>query len=210
MNYFTNRFTFSTDREESWKHLAHYFQKRFISEDAVILELGAGYCSFINNITASKKFAIDIEPEFAEFANADVRTHVGNVIDLDWIMSDFIDVVFASNILEHLSNQEHMSLFPEIFRILKPGGKFIIMQPNYRYAYREYFDDYTHKSIFSHVSLRDYLLNCGYQVTYVKKKFMPLTLNSRLSKLNFVIPFYLKLPYRFKAKQMLLVAVKPI
>ena len=209
MNYFSNRFTYSPEREKSWKYLTHYLQEKFIVDDSVILELGAGYCSFINHVTASKKIALDIEPDFVRYAGSDIQTRVGNVTDLDWVSSNHIDVVFASNLLEHLCSQDLLILFPEIFRILKPGGTFIVMQPNYRYAYREYFDDYTHKSIFSHISLRDCLLNYGFEVTYIKKKFMPLTLKSRLSKLSFIIPLYLKLPYRFKAKQMLLVSVKP-
>jgi SAM-dependent methyltransferase len=209
MNYFTNRFTYSSEREKAWKYLTHYLQKKFIANDSVILELGAGYCSFINHVSASKKIAIDIEPDFVNYAGSDIQTRVGSVTDLEWVKSNYVDVVFASNLLEHLYSQDLLILFPEIFRILKPGGKFIVMQPNYRYAYREYFDDYTHRSIFSHISLRDSLLNYGYEVIYIKKKFMPLTLKSRLSKLSFIIPVYLRLPYRFKAQQMLLVSVKP-
>ena len=48
------------------------------------------------------------------------------------------------------------------------------------YAYREYFDDFDHKSVYSHVSLADYLAVNGYQVFLVEPRFMPVTVKGRL------------------------------
>jgi hypothetical protein len=36
------------NRDGEWKAVVSYLQSRFISSDAAILELGAGYCAFIN------------------------------------------------------------------------------------------------------------------------------------------------------------------
>ena len=49
-------------------------------------------------------------------------------------------------------------------RKLSPNGSLTILQPNYRYAYREYFDDFTHVSIYSHVSLCDFLMANGFEI----------------------------------------------
>jgi hypothetical protein len=46
-------------------------------------------------------------------------------------------------------------------RKLSPGGTLNILQPNYRYAYREYFDDNTHVAVYSHISLADFLAANG-------------------------------------------------
>ena len=47
---------------------------------------------------------------------------------------DAVDVVFTSNFLEHLKTKEECdAVLAEVLRILKPGGRFIIMGPNIRY-----------------------------------------------------------------------------
>ena len=48
------------------------------------------------------------------------------------------------------------------FTLLRPGGRFIVIQPNFRYAFRRYFDDYTHRSVFTHVSLPALLRSRGF------------------------------------------------
>jgi predicted SAM-dependent methyltransferase len=65
-----------------------------------------------------------------------------------------LDVVFTSNLLEHVSRAEVRKTLTEIRRVLKPGGRLLLIQPDYRYCAREYFDDYTHQMVFSHVSIR--------------------------------------------------------
>ena len=55
-----------------------------------------------------------------------------------------------------------------------------MLQPNYRYAYREYFDDYTHVAVYSHISLADFLVANGWEVIEVQPRFLPLTVKSRL------------------------------
>ena len=93
--------------------------------------------------------------------------------------------------------------------MLKPGGRLIIIQPNFRYCAREYFDDYTHVSVFSHVSLADALGAAGFYVDVVVPRFMPLTLKSRLPQWPWAVALYLRSPIRPLAKQMLLVASRP-
>ena len=53
---------------------------------------------------------------------------------------------------------------------LSARGTLTILQPNYRYAYREYFDDYTHSAVYSHVSLRDFLEAHGFEVIEVRSR----------------------------------------
>ena len=78
------------------------------------------------------------------------------------------------------------------------------MQPNYRYAYREYFDDFDHKSIYSHVSMTDYLVANGYEVLLVEPRFMPLSVKSRLPVKPFLIWAWLVSPFKPIGKQMLI------
>ena len=83
------------------------------------------------------------------------------------------------------------------------------MQPNYRYAYREYFDDYTHVTPYSHVSVSDFLTAHGYRVRKVVPRFMPLTMKSRIPVSSWLIGAYLASPIKPLGKQMLICA-KPV
>jgi hypothetical protein len=46
-----------------------------------------------------------------------------------------VDVVLASNLLEHLSEQQCSDLFDRLDEVLKERGKLILIQPNYYYCY---------------------------------------------------------------------------
>ena len=85
-------------------------------------------------------------------------------------------------------------------------GTLTILQPNYRYAYREYFDDYTHVAIYSHISLADLLTAHGWDVVEVRSRFLPLTVKSRMPVWAPLIGAYLAAPIKPLGKQMLIVA----
>jgi SAM-dependent methyltransferase len=205
--YFKSRFTPDNRRSKVWIHLTRYLQK-FISTGSVLLEVGPGYCDFINQVDAKKKLAFDIEPEVSSFANSDIEVFIGNAIMLHGIESGFIDVVFASNFLEHLTREESDIFLKNTRRVLKDNGLMILMQPNYRYSSKVYFDDFTHKTIYSHISIRDYLSSMDFEVLKIEKKFMPFTLKSKASFLTFLVPLYLKFPFKPFAKQMLVISKK--
>lgn len=205
--YFETRFTRIQDRDRIWRVVCQYLE-RYLPPDAAVLDLGAGYCSFINNVRARDKHAVDIFPGFVREAAPGVQTFVGPCWDLAHIADDRLDVVFTSNMLEHLTRSEVQATLEEVRRVLKPGGRLIIVQPNYRFCAREYFDDYTHQSVFSHVSLADLLASVGFRIDVVNARFMPLTMKSRLPHWPWAVALYLRLPYRPLAKQMLLVATR--
>ena len=87
---------------------------------------------------------------------------------------------------------------------LKRGGTMNILQPNYRFAHREYFDDYSHISIYSDRSLKDFLTSHGFRVIECKPRFLPLTIISGLPVSPFLIRLYLALPLKPWGKQMFL------
>jgi len=114
-----------------------------------------------------------------------------------------MDLLFTSNLLEHLTDSDLDSAISEFKRVLKVGGVIITMQPNYYYAYREYFDDYTHKKVFSHESLVDWFMANGFSLVSIEKRFLPFSLKSRLPKSYWLTKLYLLSFYRPFAKQML-------
>ncbi len=206
-SYFRSRFAYDAQRDEIWKEVCAYLE-RFIPAQAAVLDLGAGYCSFINNIRAEEKYALDIYADFARFAHPEVRTYTGSCDHLEMFASDQLDIVFSSNLLEHLSRPIIEATLAEVWRVLKPSGRFILIQPNFKYAYREYFDDFTHIQPFTHVGLADWLTACGFHVERIEPRFLPFSLKSRLPKSRWLARLYLRLPFRPLAKQMLLVSQK--
>ncbi len=134
---------------------------------------------------------------------------MGDCTDLTELDDATFDVVFASNLLEHLERPQSDRLLAEAMRVLRPGGRLILLQPNFRLQPGRYFDDYTHVAIFTDVSLADYLTASGWQVQHVAARFLPLSMRSRGSSLSFLVPWYLRSPIKPLAGQMLVVATRP-
>lgn len=205
--YYSTRYSFNADRKKIWSAICEYLQK-YIPESSTVLDLGSGYGDFINNIEATKKIAIDINPEAKQYYNQDVIFLPSPVDSLAQVKSEEVDVVFASNLFEHLDDEQIKNTLLEVRRILKKNGRLIILQPNFYYAYREYFDDYTHKKIFTHISLADLLQSFSFESIRVYRKFLPFSFKSRLPKSYWLTKLYLLFPYKPFAKQMLLVFKK--
>jgi len=206
--YFETRFPNYPYRDKMFRPIVEYIQ-RYVPKDSVVLDLGAGYCNFINHIIAKEKHAADISNIIKKYADKDVICHIKNCVNLDDIPDKKFDIVFESNLLEHLDADQAEKTLKEIHRILKPGGTFIGLQPNFQYAYRSYFDDYTHQMILSHYSFQDILENYGFKVEKMFKKFLPFSFKTKLPKIPFLVKVYLRSPWRPRAGQMLAIAKKP-
>jgi SAM-dependent methyltransferase len=206
--YFATRLAENANRAPVWRHICDYLA-RWIPQDADVLELGAGWCDFANLVQARSVTAVDLESVVLTAAAEHVRAIVGDCTDLTELDDATFDVVFASNLLEHLERPQSDRLLAEAMRVLRPGGRLILLQPNFRLQPGRYFDDYTHVAIFTDVSLADYLAASGWQVQHVAARFLPLSMRSRGSSLSFLVPWYLRSPLKPLAGQMLVVATRP-
>lgn len=57
--YFVVSHRYRQDREGVWKVVAGFLQKKYFPKVNTVLDIGAGYCGFINNINAEEKYALD-------------------------------------------------------------------------------------------------------------------------------------------------------
>ena len=64
--------------------------------------LGAGWCDFANNVRAQRVVAMDFDPTVQRAAAEHVTAVVGDCTDLSRFVDGEFNVVFASNLLEHL------------------------------------------------------------------------------------------------------------
>ena len=201
--YHDTRFTPDARREVLWRTLVSAYFQRLIPAGGCTLELGAGYAHFINNVRSQKRIAIDTWEGLRDQAAAEVETLIQTACDLSGIEPASVDFAFASNLTEHLTKGEFSVLLQQLRQKLKAGGTLNLLQPNYRFAYREYFDDYTHVTVYSDRSLCDFLEANGFRVLECRPRFLPLTVKSRLPVSALLIRLYILSPWKILGKQML-------
>jgi len=84
------------------------------------------------------------------------------------------DVVFESNTLEHFPDKSVLTrVVREVHRKIKPGGRFILLQPNIRYTGGAYWDFYDHFIPLTHLSCAELLQNCGFRIERRSRAFCP-------------------------------------
>jgi len=193
-----------------WAVLCEDFFQRWVRPTDTVLDLGAGLCEFINNIRCARKYALDNNPELAALAAPGIVTHCGLAHQLEWIDQP-VDVVFCSNFFEHMPDKAMLlTTLREVHRVLRPGGRLLILQPNIRYAYREYWDFLDHHVALSHVSMVEALALAGFTPTEVRARFLPFTTKSALPQWPILIRMYLRFPPAqwLLGKQMFIAAEK--
>jgi ubiquinone/menaquinone biosynthesis C-methylase UbiE len=205
--YFQTRLKSDKKRTKTWQALIEFYFQGLIKESDTVLEVGAGWCDFINGIKCQRKIAVDIWPGVKENASKEVETYVSDAKNLDFIKDRSVDVIFASNFLEHISREDTEQFVKHVKRILNNQGQLILLQPNYRLNPARYFDDFTHISIWSDTSLATYLVSEDFKLRTLKPKFLPLSMKSRLPVFKFLIRLYLYSPIKIFAGQMLIISV---
>lgn len=199
-------------RRAVWRVLCDSFFSKLVPADATILDIACGYGEFINHIVAKKKYAIDLNTDSPAHLNPDVTFLHTVATDLSALPQNAFDVVFTSNFLEHLRDKSQLDLvLSQVMGLLKSGGKLIVVGPNIRYAYAEYWDFYDHYLPLSHLSLVEAMMLAGFQPERVVDRFLPYTMNNGAPTADFIIKTYLKLPFAWKifGKQFLVVGRKP-
>ncbi len=207
-DYFETRFVADERRRLVWGHIAEYLS-RWMPAQGSLLDLGAGYADLANAAKCARRVAFDQRADLADFVAPGVEAEVGDVTDLSRFAAGAFDTVFASNLLEHLEWPALERCVDEVERVLRPGGVFVAIQPNFRLDQKRYFDDFTHRTIFTDESLPDFLASRGLRLLHREARFLPLTMKSKLSFGHRLVPIYLRLPYRPFAGQMLVVVRKP-
>lgn len=193
---YATRFGARTDaRTVLWQTLVTSYFQQFIRPTDTVLDLAAGYCEFINTVRCGTKIAVDLNPTVNTVAGPDVAVHHRASTDLPEELTGTVDVAWVSNFFEHLADSaELLATLRELRRVLKPGGRLLVLQPNIRLTGAAYWDFVDHSLPITERSLAEALSLTGFAIDTMKVRFLPYTTESRLPISPALIRLYLKLP----------------
>lgn len=198
-------------RDQVWKILISRFFARWIPPGASVLDLGCGYCEFINNVRARERFGMDLNPDASEAAVPDV-TLIQHDCSKPWpIREQSLDIVFTSNFFEHLPSKRDLeSTLRHAWRSLKAGGRLIALGPNIRYLPGAYWDFYDHYLPLTDLSLGEVMRKCDFKIERSIARFLPYTMSQGRQYPLWMLRVYLGLPaiWPVLGKQFLLVGQK--
>mgnify|MGYP001616517494 FL=1 len=147
---------------------------RFLIKDTAtrILDIGCGNGGFVywlQQIGYMNASGIDIGSEQIEVAK---KLGIENVERADIIgylvgKENLYDIVFARDILEHLTKDEIFEVLETVFNALKVDGLLIVQAPNGEslFSGRLRYGDFTHEMVFTRSSLNQILRVAGFEDT---------------------------------------------
>jgi ubiquinone/menaquinone biosynthesis C-methylase UbiE len=186
-------------KDKVWKVLCEDYFQQFIPRSSTVLEIACGYGEFIRHISASKKIAVDLNPDSESCLPDSIEFHLGSAADLTMLNDNSVDVCFSSNFFEHLPSKEAMDqVLSEARRVLKPGGIYLAMQPNLRCEPGKYWDYYDHVLPLTHLSCREAFVKAGLDVTKVVSRFIPFSTDSKLPQYPLLVKTYVRIPFLWR------------
>jgi 2-polyprenyl-3-methyl-5-hydroxy-6-metoxy-1,4-benzoquinol methylase len=198
---------------EIWRVLCRDFFQRYVRPEDTVVDLGAGFCEFINNIQAGVKYAVDLNPDSKRYAARDVTVLAAESSRLDMLAPGSVDVVFASNFFEHLPDKAaFLATLAEARRILRPGtGRLLVLQPNIRLTGGAYWDFVDHHLPLTERTLSEAAELVGLEPIEIRPRFLPYTTKSRLPQHPLLVRAYLRFPplQWLLGKQTWFVAIRP-
>jgi len=142
--------------------LSNYLFHRFGMEGGYrLLDVGCGRGDLVRTFGSLGLIASGLDRERSQ-AHVDIHIRYGDIESEPFPFDDEIfDVVFSKSLIEHLFDPTNF--MKECFRILKPGGRIILMTPDWNSQAKIFFDDYTHRQPYNVTAVRDILKIFGFQ-----------------------------------------------
>ncbi|HWE52224.1 MAG TPA: class I SAM-dependent methyltransferase [Bryobacteraceae bacterium] len=159
-----------TPKTEYPHRLAHYLSSRFrLQAGEKFLELGCGRGDFLK---AFKELGftchgVDRE-ESAKAFNPGIEIAVCDIEGEKLPFPDaFFDVVYHKSLIEHVYSPRNLMM--ETHRVLKPGGKCIILTPDWVSQMQVFYEDITHCRPYDTNALRDAFCLFGFDNIVVER-----------------------------------------
>jgi SAM-dependent methyltransferase len=181
-------------RTDIWKVLCAEFFQKWVPRGSTVLDVAAGHCEFINNIEASRRLAVDLNPDVLVRAAPGVDAVVCRSDAMSHLADGCVDRVFISNFFEHVPREVIVSTLLEVRRVLRPDGRLLVLQPNVRYCARDYWMFFDHITPVDDRALVEAFNATGFDVELNVPRFLPYTTKSRLPSGPKLVSLYLKFP----------------
>jgi SAM-dependent methyltransferase len=195
-------------KEHLWPPIVRFLE-RWIDPASPVLDIGCDRGYFIRNVSAPDRWATDLRDVRSELPH-DIHFVRANGLELEVALPlGSFGTIFMSNYLEHLpSGDAVIEQLRVAARLLKPGGRVIVLQPNVRLVGGAYWDFIDHKVALTEKSLVEAGDLAGLQAQRVVTRFLPFTTKSRLPQSPRLVSAYLHVPlaWRFLGKQTLYIA----
>lgn len=149
------------------KLISDHFPK---NKDSKILDLGCGYGAiihFAHKLGYKNISGVDGSSEQVEAAQ---RLGIEGVRSGDLFQTlinltgSSYDCLICFDVIEHFNRNELIELIDQVYRVLKPGGRWIIHTPNGESPFfgRIMYGDLTHELAFTRTSIAQLLLSSGF------------------------------------------------
>lgn len=138
--------TYLSEAEFGYAYVKDYLDA--CPANARVLEIGSGPCVLLSQIKMDFPAleVTGVEPLGSGFGKLEIALQeMTDAYDIDLVRSGYeilnhstkIDFIFSVNVFEHLKNWLHFIDF--VGKKLKPGGKCLILCPNYNFPYESHF-----------------------------------------------------------------------
>ena len=198
-------------KEGVWREIGRFLQRRYIPAESRVIDVATDLGYFIRNITAAERWATDLRdtsghmPDGVRFIQSD------GLALADAVPNDYFDVVFMSNYLEHLDSAESVIEQLRVARrLLRTGGRVIVLQPNIKLVGPAYWDFIDHRVPLTSDSLVEAASFAGLEKEEVIVRFLPYSTKGRLPASGPLVRAYLAFPlaWRLLGKQTLYVGTR--
>jgi SAM-dependent methyltransferase len=179
------------------ERLTDWIISQVFQQPGTLVDVGCGRGEYLRSFQARgfDVIGVDRAPS-ARGAGSELRVEITDIEHEAMPLLDrSVDYVYSKSVIEHLHKPDHF--LTECFRVLKPGGKAVIMTPSWRHIWKVFYEDYTHVTPFTANGLADAMSVAGFvDVSVVPFWQLPFLWNHPWLCIPVRLLALLPLPYR--------------
>jgi ubiquinone/menaquinone biosynthesis C-methylase UbiE len=149
--------------EYPFKFAVNLFNRFNLQTGQRLLEIGCGRGEFLS---AFQQLGMDCSGvDLSDYNFSNLKDIKIKKVDISKdplpFKDDYFDVIYHKSLIEHLYSPDH--LMKETGRVLKPGGRVIILTPDWVSQMKVFYEDYTHSRPYNVTALSDLLNVYGFK-----------------------------------------------
>ena len=149
------------------RQLALALLEEHAQQNGKLLDVGCGTGALLDHLQKDHEtYGVDYFPIALEFsAKRGLKNLVHGNAEKIPLQSDCYDSVVSLDTLEHVP--DHIAAYKEIFRVLKPGGTFVMNVPAFQWLWGPHDVALMHQRRYTRNEVARYLKDAGFQVQKV-------------------------------------------